>query len=150
MSENTQELLDILTCETSIENYYKTFDHDLQQTSISNCLENLLAKKKMTKATVIKHSGLDRTYGYQLFNGTRKPSRDTLICLGIGMKLTLDELQDTLKLACFSPLHTKDERDQAIILFLNNHKTVFDLEQFLSKQNLTGILRIEFSSHKER
>ena len=67
MKARTQELLEILTSGISIENYYRTYEQELQQISISDWLENLLQKKKLKKASVIKSAELDRTYGYQLF-----------------------------------------------------------------------------------
>lgn len=142
MKARTQKLLEILTSGISIETYYRTYEQELQQISISDWLENLLEKKKLKKASVIKSAELDRTYGYQLFNGTRKPSRDSLICLGMGMMLSLDELQILLKVARFAPLYAKDQRDSAIIFFVSKKKKVCDLDAFLLEQNLPGIIRI--------
>ena len=49
MKARTQELLEILTSGISIENYYRTYEQELQQISISDWLENLLQKKKLKK-----------------------------------------------------------------------------------------------------
>lgn len=142
MKTRTQELLEILTSGISIEAYYRTYEPELQQIAISDWLESLLLKKHLKKSSVIKAAELDRTYGYQLFNGTRKPSRDSLICLGMGMMISLDELQVLLKAARFAPLYAKDQRDSAIIFFVSKKKKVRDLDAFLLEQNFPGIIRI--------
>lgn len=42
---------------------------------------------------VIKQSSIERTYGHQLFNGTRKPSRDKVIQFAFGFGLDVDGTQ---------------------------------------------------------
>ena len=64
---------------------------------------------------VIRRAGLDRTYGHQLFNGTRKPSRDKLMQLAFGLGLTVEETQSLLKEARKSLLYSKILRDAAIM-----------------------------------
>jgi transcriptional regulator with XRE-family HTH domain len=64
---------------------------------------------------VIKRAGIERTYGYQLFNGTRNPSRDKVIQIALGLGLDVDETQKLLQVAKKSPLYVKIKRDAAII-----------------------------------
>ena len=47
---------------------------------------------------------MPRNYAYQLFNGTRKPSRDKVIQLAFGFGLSVDDTQELLKVARQAPL----------------------------------------------
>lgn len=53
---------------------------------------------------------------HQIISGRRQPSRDRLLCLCVGLGLTLEETKDFLKKARETDLYAKDRRD-AIIMF---------------------------------
>lgn len=104
--------------------------------SIADCLQRLCFEKNTEPAQVIRRSGIDRTYGYQLFNGRRLPSRDKLIQLGFGFPLALSELQPLLRMAGKSQLYPKIKRDAAIIYGLNNNYSVIQMQNLLGEQKL--------------
>lgn len=89
---------------------------------------------------IIKKAAIDRTYGHQLFNGTRKPSRDKVIQLAFGFGLDVDGAQKLLKLAQKNALYPKIKRDAAILYCLNNHKDVLETQSILQAlgQTLLG------------
>ncbi len=89
---------------------------------------------------IIKKAAIDRTYGHQLFNGTRKPSRDKVIQLAFGFSLDVDAAQKLLKVAQKSPLYPKIKRDAAILYCLNCHKDVLETQSVLQAlgQTLLG------------
>ncbi|MCB2209934.1 hypothetical protein KQH62_03465 [bacterium] len=64
---------------------------------------------------IIKRSDINRTCGHQFFNGTRKPSRDKVIQLAIGMKLGYEETQKQLQIAKKSALYLKIKHDAILI-----------------------------------
>jgi hypothetical protein len=80
---------------------------------------------------VIKLASIERTYGHQLFNGTRKPSRDKVIQLAFGFGLDVDETQELLKIAQKSLLYPKIKRDAVILYCLNNHKSIIQTQSVL-------------------
>lgn len=104
--------------------------------SISDYLQRLSFERNVEPAQVIKRSGIDRTYGYQLFNGRRIPSRDKLIQLGFGFMFALSELQILLKMAGKSQLYPKIKRDAAIIYGVNNNYTITQMQELLEEQEL--------------
>ena len=83
---------------------------------------------------------MSEVYLHQVFSGRRKPSRDRLLCLCIGMGAGLENVQQLLKRVGYAPLYPKLKRD-AIIghgilhrtplteindkLFSENEKTLF-------------------------
>jgi hypothetical protein len=86
---------------------------------------------------VILQSAIERTYGHQLFNGTRKPSRDKIIQLAFGLKLSVDETQKLLQIGKKSPLYPKIKRDAAILYCIINHKDVYETQGMLEALGLT-------------
>lgn len=85
---------------------------------------------------VIKRAAIDRTYGHQLFNGTRKPSRDKVIQLAFGFDLDVENTQYLLRLADKSTLYPKIKRDAAILFCLINHKNVLEVQSVLEALSL--------------
>lgn len=75
--------------------------------------------------------------GHQLFNGTRKPSRDKVIQLAFGFGLDMEQTQQLLKAAQKSPLYPKIKRDAAILYCIMHE---FD---FVKTQKLLGSFDIE-------
>ncbi|MCE1254505.1 MAG: hypothetical protein LWX83_13270 [Anaerolineae bacterium] len=86
---------------------------------------------------VILQASIERTYGHQLFNGTRKPSRDKVIQLAFGLELDVDGTQKLLLIAGKSALYPKIKRDAAIIFCLVNHKNVDETQSVLHSLGLT-------------
>lgn len=74
------------------ESYLKANQDVLSNGSTSDVLLQCLERKGMSRAWVAKRSGLNEIYTYQVLAGTRTPSRDKLMCLGIAMELTVEEL----------------------------------------------------------
>ena len=51
---------------------------------------------------------MSEVYLHQVFSGRRRPSRDRLVCICIGLKATLDEAQELLKQAGYAQLYPKN------------------------------------------
>ena len=88
---------------------------------------------------IIKRSAIDRTYGHQLFNGTRKPSRDKVLQLAIGLELNFNETQKLLQVARKSILYPKIKRDAAIIHCIRNKKEINETQAVLEALGLTPL-----------
>lgn len=114
-SVSTSELFVSLSKTSSLDSFFASFDEDFFSTGIRETLSGLLVKYHLTKQAVIKAANLERSVGYQIFNGYRRPRRDNIICIAIGMHLTLDETQNLLRVAQHGDLYPKNRRDAALI-----------------------------------
>lgn len=83
-------------------------------------LRDLLAERGVTVGDMVVRCGLDRSYAYQLFNGTRRPTRDFLILLSLALGLEEPEAQRLLKIAGRPPLYARDRRDAAALYALSH------------------------------
>ena len=61
-------------------------------------------------------ANLNETFGYQIFMGTRNPSRNKLLQIAFAMALTLRETNRMFEAGGVSSLYSKSRRD-AIIIF---------------------------------
>lgn len=134
--KNTTKLLEELRTAKSFIEFSDRNEEVFVRESVSDYLQRLCSERGMEPAWVIRQSGIERTYGHQLFNGRRSPSRDKLIQLAFGFPLRLSELQQLLRHASKSQLYPKIKRDAAIIYSLNHHYTVIQLQELLEEQGL--------------
>lgn len=114
----TEELLERLLAAATPEAY---LDEDLTvDRALSDYLHELLDEKGLSRADVIRSSGLNATFCYQIFQGTRRPGRDHAIMLAFGLSCTLRETQRLLRLAGVSELWCKQRRDAILIWCVEN------------------------------
>ncbi len=83
-------------------------------------LSALLEARGLTVREAIRACNLDRSYGYQLFNGTRRPTRGTLLTLALALRLTEAEAQRLLKIGGRRPLYARERRDAAVLYALTH------------------------------
>ena len=102
-------------------------------------LSGICEEKGNIPEHIIKRSAIDRTYGHQLFNGTRKPSRDKVLQLAIGLELDFGETQKLLQVAQKSILYPKIKRDAVIIHCIRNNKEINETQAVLEALGLTPL-----------
>lgn len=124
--KNTDELMNALSDSDNLNTYMEENSESFIQESIADYLCRLLEKKKKTKSEVIHACECVEITGFQIFSGTRNPSRNKLISFAFGFELDLAETNQLLKFAGFAPLYPKSKRD-SILIYSIQHQ-----ENFLS------------------
>lgn len=112
---------------------------DFSLPELSNYLRELLRRHGVRVKEIIRRCNLDRGYGYQMFNGTRRPTRDTLMVLALELGLTCDEAQRLLKVAGRTPLYARCRRDAAILYGLSHDLTPADTHELLVELDEVGL-----------
>lgn len=64
---------------------------------------------------IIRKLNVERSYGYQILNGKRVPTRKQLIKIGLICKLSFEELQRMLKIAGKEALYARKLTDARVI-----------------------------------
>ncbi len=131
LKKPTDDLMNELLKANNIKEYLKENSKYMVSDEIATYLNNIIAKKGLVKSEVIKKTEFSEVMGYQILSGTRRPSRDSLICICNAMELSLDETQSLLKIAGFSALYPKIKRDSIIILGFNEGKPVNKINEAL-------------------
>ena len=127
----TSTLLRRLVDTPDIEQFMECYARDLEIPSFHAYISELCTATEKKPEQVIKQAGIERTYGHQLFNGTRRPSRDKVIQLAFGLKLDLDGTQKLLQIAEKSHLYPKIKRDAAVMYCINHQKDFFETQSVL-------------------
>ena len=96
-------------------------------------LDTLCDYKNISKSELIKKTTLDRTYAYQIFNGTRIPGSDKVIQLALALSLDLHDTNNLLTLSQNKSLYPKIKRDALIILCINKHYCVLKTNELLDE-----------------
>lgn len=138
-SVSTEELNHQIEEATNIEDFLNANREYMLSGSLSLHLTALLAEKKISKADVVRGSLLDRAYVYQIFSGERRPSRDKLLALSFGLRLTADETQKLMKLSGNRELYARDQRDAIILFALQHHKTIMETNELLDANQMPAL-----------
>lgn len=112
---------------------------ELAEMDFCTYLEKLCREKHKEAGKVISASDIDRTYGYQIFNGTRRPSRDKVIQLAFGFGLDVEETQRLLRAADKSVLYPRIKRDAAIIFAISRKMRLTETQIFLMSLEMSII-----------
>ena len=100
---------------------------------LSSYLKAVFAEKGMSTADVQKKSGIDRTYIYQIMDGTKHPGRDKVVAIAIASGMTLAECQRALEIAQEGILYAKSRRDSLMIYAINKKLSIMDLNGLLEE-----------------
>lgn len=94
-------------------------------------LRKLLSSKCIDLSQIPARTGMNRSYFYQIANGTRSPSRDKIIIIGFAVKADFDELNTLLHSAERQALYAKNKRDSVIIYALNHRYSLSACNELL-------------------
>lgn len=136
MKKKTEDLLKMLKKGNTMDEYFTTNIDEIYPDSIPEMLSCFLKIKNMKKNEAIKNSGIEKSYGYQIFSGKKTPSRDKVIMLCFGMKLSIEEAQSFLKKCKYSELYARDRRDAVVLFSLSHNLSMMELNEALYDYNL--------------
>lgn len=136
---STEELYHEIKNATDAEDFLTKNQAQLLHGTLSAHLHMLLSQKKLSRAEVVRGSLLDRTYVYQIFSGEKTPSRDKLIALSFGLRLTDQETQKMLRLSGNRELYARDARDALILYAIQRRQTIMQVNDLLYCHNFALI-----------
>jgi len=132
----TSTLLKGLFQAPRLEPYLKTEGDAMKVPPLHEYLSALCEHRAVPRVEVIRRSGIDRSYGFQIFQGAKNPSRDKLLQLAIGFDMSYAETQELLKVARSSSLYPRFKRDAAIIFCINKHLGFTETQALLASIGL--------------
>ncbi len=120
----------------NLKQFIENNEDAMQVPALHEYLTALCAEKSVKKEDVIRRACIERTYGHQLFNGTRNPSRDKVLQLAVGFGLNVDETQKLLQTAGKSILYPKLKRDAALIYCITHRFEMIETQSMLQELSL--------------
>ena len=136
MKKKTEDLFNILEKGNNIEDYFSDNIEEIYPDSIPEILAYFLKEKGLSKSEVLDNSLIEKHYGYQIFSGTKRPSRDKVIMLCFGMHLNLREAQSLLKKCTYSELYPRNRRDAVVIFCLQHNCSIMETNDILYEYSL--------------
>lgn len=106
-----------------------------QAEAIYKVIENYMSEKEIQRSELIRRLNLERTYGYQILNGTRLPTRIHIIKIGFVLELSLDEIQHLLKIGGKESLYARNITDARTIYAIEHHFNYEDACEFIWSNN---------------
>ena len=133
----TSSLLRRLFNSPDLENFIEHNAGEMELPAFHVYITGLCSAAGQVPEQVIKRAGIERTYGHQLFNGRRNPSRDKVVQLAFGLELDVDGTQKLLQVAQKSALYPKIKRDAAILYCIQHRKDFLETQSVLQTLELT-------------
>lgn len=94
-------------------------------------IAQLMMKKGISRAELIKRMNIDRNYGYQLLNGIRRPTREHVIRMGLVLGLDIVSFQKLLKTADKKPLYVRDMFDAKVFFAVKHSMDYNEAVEFI-------------------
>lgn len=139
MQTITQKLLEGLKNADDIKTFLDLHEQEFLSQTLTDYLNELMTDKNITVAKIAKNSGIGE-YVYKIFSGERRATRDVLVSVAFGMKLSIEETQLLLRIAKFAVLDSRERRDSVIIYALSHDMTVFECDDLLNENNLITLI----------
>lgn len=128
----TGDLLKQLKAENiSYSQYLEGNSDSFVQKDIVAYWENVLSQYKMKKIDIINKSDVGYTFFYDIINGKKIPSRDTICKIHLGLHASLESCQATLKFYDWAQLHPKTKRDSILIYGIEHSLSVNEVHNML-------------------
>lgn len=134
--DTTEKLTDVLRQIDRTDELQKYVD-DIEEkpvyTTFQEYYNSLPQVENIGKAALIRRTGIERSYGYQLLKGTRSPGRDktVLFCLAAGLDLHVT--QRALRAAGEPILYSRQRRDAILIFAINESMSIADTQELLAQ-----------------
>lgn len=103
--------------------------------ALGEYLTSLLEDKGLERPAVIKEAGIDATFGYQIFKGSRGASRDKVLAICLVMGCNLRETNRALKVSGSNELYARNRRDVIIIYAIENGFSLAQANDALYEHN---------------
>ncbi len=132
--KTTRELMNILNradTPARLETYLEELPAHMPPQTFSEYFLSLPEVQALPRVDIVKASGLERTYCYQILNGTRAPGRDKVIALGLAAGLSLAKIRRALEICSLGILYSRNRRDAILIFSVNRGITVQETQELL-------------------
>ena len=135
MRQSTEELTNEIANSNTLERWSEEKKDSIDEITLAEYLERMLEKYQLQKKEVIIQAQLDTTYGYQIFQGKKNPTRDVLLKLAFGFPLTVDETKHLLYYGNAGTLYPRVKRDAYIMYALHQRYNVKQVNDYLYENN---------------
>ncbi len=98
-----------------LEKFDPSFIDDNKAPDFYSYIDTLLKERNVKRSELIKGLNLDRNYGYQILNGTRVPTKELIIKIGLYLSLSIEDIQRLLKICGRECLYARNMTDAKVL-----------------------------------
>ena len=131
MKKTTEELLNELKAAKAIEEFTGINAGEFEVLSLPQILAQFLNKYKKMRIDVIKAARFDYTYGYQIFDGKKRPKREKLLQLAFGFPLSLEDTNRLMQTGGVNGLYVRCKRDVICMYCLHKGMSLEECNSYL-------------------
>lgn len=131
MKKTTEELLNELKSAKAIDEFTSANEKEFEKISLTEILAQMLEKYKKVRIDVIKAARFDYTYGYQIFDGKKRPKREKLLQMAFGFPLSLEDTNRLLRAGGVNGLYVRCKRDVICMYCLHKGMTLEECNSYL-------------------
>lgn len=129
-TKDLEKVLSTIQDEDTLHQYLK----DIKNINEASFYEYYASQtKNYEKSELVQDSGIERSYCYHILNGTKKPSRDKILCLCIAAKFDTEQTKRALEIANEGILYAKSSRDTLIQYAINQKLSVIETNILLEE-----------------
>lgn len=139
MSKITGDLLAELSQSGDLTKYLSDNQTETISGEIGGLIDKIRQANRLTKAELARKAGISEFYLYQILKGSRKPSRDTLLAICLGLGCTEEQTGELLKRGAYSPLYVRIRRDAIILYGIMHDWDVLKVNDMLYEQGEQAI-----------
>ncbi|NLI22440.1 MAG: hypothetical protein GX418_12960 [Clostridiales bacterium] len=132
----TGTLWSLLMDSPTFSHFIETNAESLDMPAFSVFITDLCRQRGEPPERVIRRSGIERSFGHQLFRGTRNPSRDTVLLLAFGFQADIELAQTLLKYARCGQLYPRVRRDALISFCLFHRYDLIQTQNLLAEKGM--------------
>ncbi len=135
----TEDLLGRLRSGESLTEFLKDNSNAFLSISLEEYIKAVIHDKKKTHAALIRDSGINRRYFYDILSGQRHPERSYVLRLMLALKLSFQDAQWLLKATGYPQLYVRNRRDTVVVYALERGLGVRECNAMLEKIDLEPI-----------
>lgn len=98
-----------------LEKFDPSFIDDNKAPDFYSYIDTLIKERNVKRSELIKGLNLDRNYGYQILNGTRVPTKELIIKIGLYLSLSIEDIQRLLKICGRECLYVRNMTDAKVL-----------------------------------
>jgi hypothetical protein len=139
MGIDTEKVLNKLSGTKSITEFLDENKNAFDLLTIGEYIELELKNRNLTKASVIRKSGINKRFFFDILAGKKTPNRRYIIRLFLALGLNFLDAQWYLKACDYPQLYAKNKRDSIIIYCLNKKLSVSECNKMLNNVGLENL-----------
>lgn len=127
-----RELEQIRNTEEFVE-FLRRNEDKMKRESFGDCVLRLCDKYETTASSLQPQIAMSKSQFYSVLNGTRHPSKESVIKIAFGLQTTRKELNELLRTVGYHTLESRNKEDAIIIFGLEQKKEVAKVDELLKE-----------------